>query len=208
MPVKPCEGVVGDTLWGMDIANIKIHALVFAGGLIYIALNTLRNLFIQRGQRALAPVVAFLEVGVFLLAVGQVLTGPPSVTRTLTYAAGFAAGTVVGMLIEQRLAIGNVIARIITQRDAEALIDDLREAGFGLTFVRAQGLSGDVQILYSVMPRRLMSEFLTCVRRHNPKAFVTFEDIRGLTSGWLPPAGPVWPLKQRNEHPTPPTAEG
>ena len=157
-----------------------IAVLIFFGGVAYIALDTVRILFIQRGYRVAAPVLGFLEVIVFLLAVSQVLAGPLSWVRIVAYAAGFGVGTWVGIWIEHRLAMGHVLARVVTQADAEPLVNELRKRRYGITTVAAQGLEGDVRILFSV---------LADVRRHNPGAFVTFEDVRAVSAGWLPPAG-------------------
>lgn len=179
---------MGDPTPGLA-ASWLVPLLVFLGGVAYIALDTVRILFIQRGYRLAAPLLGFLEVIVFLLAVGKVLSGPLSWVLVAAYAGGFAAGTWVGMWIEQRLAMGHVLARVITQADAEDLVGELRRRNYGVTTVAAQGLGGDVRILFSVLARRDMERFLGDVRKHNPGAFVTFEDVRSVSAGWTPPAG-------------------
>lgn len=183
--------------------DLVIAILIFLGGLLYISLDTLRILFVNRGLRMLATLLGFLEVIVFLLAVSQVLSGPLSLLRMLAYAGGFAAGTLIGMLIESRMAMGHLLARVITQVDAEELALALRNRKFGITTIAAQGLDGDVRILFAVISRKAMEDFIATVQEFNPNAFVTFEDVRSVRAGYVPPPSlpQTWRWEQNRPEP-------
>ena len=62
----------------------------------------------------------------------------------LIYAAGFAAGNYVGMLLEARLPFGYKSIRVITTKEVSALPLMLRDEGFGVTISEGMGLKGPV----------------------------------------------------------------
>jgi len=66
------------------------------------------------------------RVFIWIIAIGQIFQNLTNPLNYFAYAAGFGTGNYVGMLVEERLAMGLSSIRIITQRDATNLIDYLR----------------------------------------------------------------------------------
>lgn len=100
-----------DALTSYDLGRLAVPGLIFLGGMTYIAIDTVRIILMNRGFREVAPLLGFVEVVIFLLAVGKVLSGPLSLLNVFAYAAGWAVGTFIGMWMEGRLALGLVVAR-------------------------------------------------------------------------------------------------
>ena len=94
--------------------------------MVVITLATLRTIFIARGMKALAPLLGFFEVSIWLFAIGEVMKNLADWRCSLAFAAGFTAGNFLGILIEQTLALGSVMVRTITPRDPAPLIASLR----------------------------------------------------------------------------------
>ena len=84
------------------------------------------------------------------------------------------------------MAIGSVVIRIITQKDASNLIVLLKEAGFGITHIDAQGAMGMVKIIFTIVRRKDIKPVLNIVSRCNPMSFYTIEDVRGVRKGVFP----------------------
>ena len=95
----------------------------------------------------------------------------------VAYAAGFAAGNYIGMVLDEKLAIGHEMIRVITRLDAGVLIKALRDDGYGVTSVDAMGKNGEVGILYVIVNRKNQKHVIELIQRHNPKAFFTIENI-------------------------------
>jgi uncharacterized protein YebE (UPF0316 family) len=96
-------------------------------------------------------------------------------------------GTYVGMRIEEKLALGFELVRVITRTDARELIRDLREKGYPVTSVSGQGREGEVGILYIILKRKTVGEVIGIIKTFNPNAFYTIEDMRFVSSGrYLP----------------------
>lgn len=104
----------------------------------------------------------------------------------LAYGFGFAMGTYVGLRIEERLAIGVVLLRVITQMDASPLVACLRGEEFGVTCIDAEGKSGKVKIIFVIVNRCDLPRAIGIIRRHNPRAFYSIEDVRGSSQGHFP----------------------
>jgi uncharacterized protein YebE (UPF0316 family) len=160
--------------------------LVFVAELCVVTLSTLRIIFIARGKKALAPVVGFFEVTIWLFAIGQVMQNLNDVGCFLGFAGGFTLGNYLGMLIEKWLALGTVVVRTVTCKDATDLIFELKAAKFGVTSLDAEGSRGPVKIVFTVIPRKELVGVLSIVRRFDPMAFYSVDDIQEAGPGIYP----------------------
>jgi uncharacterized protein YebE (UPF0316 family) len=165
---------------------VIVPLFIFAARICDVTIGTMRIIFISRGMKMVAPVLGFFEVFIWIIAIGQIFQNLTNPLNYFAYAAGFGTGNYVGMLIEERLAMGLALIRIITQRDATNLIDYLRAAGYGLTVIDAQGKQGPGKIILSVIKRKNLPEILDAVQEYNPKAFYSIEDIRYAAEGTFP----------------------
>ena len=125
---------------------IVIPILIFFARIVDVSLGTIRIIYISRGMKLLAPLFGFCEILIWLIAIGQIMQNLTCISYYLAYAFGFASGNYMGIIIEERLAMGKVVLRIITQRDATELIRELRTNGYGVTVVDAWGSTGPVKI--------------------------------------------------------------
>ncbi|MDD1715849.1 MAG: DUF5698 domain-containing protein, partial [Methanolinea sp.] len=122
------EFAVSDDLF----AWVILPLLIFLARICDVSMGTLRVIFIAKGLKKIAPVIGFFEVIIWLLAIGQVMQNISNVASYVAYGGGFAAGTYLGMRVEERLSIGTVVVRVITNRDPGDLISDLRTSGYGV----------------------------------------------------------------------------
>jgi uncharacterized protein YebE (UPF0316 family) len=166
---------------------IILPLLIFSARIVDVTLGTIRIIYISRGLKYLAPIFGFFEVLIWLLAIGQIMQNLTNVVYYIAYATGFATGNFVGIYIEERMAVGTVVVRIITQKDASELIEFLRSEGYGVTSVDAIGMSGPVKIIFMTIRRKNLEEIIQHIRRFNPKAFFSVEDVRFAQEGVFPP---------------------
>lgn len=92
-------------------------------------------------------------------------------------------GNYVGMLIEEKMAMGLVIIRVIPQKDSSLLISFLKEAKFRFTSIDGHGAEGPVDVIFSIIKRKEVEEFTSIIKRFNPKAFYTIEEVKFVSSG-------------------------
>ncbi len=148
------------------------------------SLDTLRVLFIMRGRKGIAWVLGFFQALVFVTAISTVLSNIDNPANLIGYAAGFATGGVVGMWIEEKLAVGYSHIRIISSRRGAAITEKLREAGFAATEVSARGKDGMVTLINCSVLRKHTHQVEKLVHEVDEAAFMTTEDVRPLARGF------------------------
>jgi uncharacterized protein YebE (UPF0316 family) len=121
-----------------------------------------------------------------LLAIGQIMRNLSNFMCYIAYGTGFALGTYMGLLIEEKLALGVLLVRIITQKDAGDLIGALKQANFGVTVVPAFGMTGKVDVIFTVIKRIAVNDVLRIINRFNPMAFYSIENVKEVRKGIFP----------------------
>ncbi len=157
---------------------LVLPLLIFIARITDVTLGTLRIIFISKGKKYLAPLLGFVEIIIWILAITRIFENLNNIACYIAYAAGFAAGNFIGIIVEEKIALGVELIRIITRKEATDLINTLRERGYGITYINATGSQGEVGIIYSVIKRSDLKEFVEFMGRFNPNAFYTIEDIR------------------------------
>lgn len=152
--------------------------LIFCSRVTDVSVSTLRQISVMSGRRKLAPILGIFESLMWLFAISTIMRNLNNVACYVGYSAGFATGIYVGMLFEERLALGKVMVRVITRREVPELIEQLRQSKFGFTFVEGEGKRENVKLIYSVISRHDLPELLAIINSHNPNAFYTVESVR------------------------------
>ncbi len=161
--------------------------LVFLARIIDVSIGTLRIIFVSKGLKNFAAILGFFESLIWLLAVTQVMQNLNSWQTYVAFALGFAAGNYVGVALEERIAIGNMLIRVITRKEADELVNVLWKAGYGVTSVDALGESGPVKLIFTIAKRKNLAKILAIIKKYNPNAFYTIEDMRFVNETYLPP---------------------
>ena len=157
-----------------------LPGLIFISRVTDVTLDTLRIVFISRGNKIVAPILGFFEVLIWLIAITRIMENLDNVTTYLAYALGFAVGNYVGLLVEEKLAIGTQLIRIIGLTNSHLLIETLREKGFGATVIDAKGKNGAVQVIFVITRRKVINQVIGIINHFNPKAFYSIEDVRSV----------------------------
>jgi uncharacterized protein YebE (UPF0316 family) len=102
----------------------------------------------------------------------------------LAYSGGFAIGTMLGMWIESKMALGHVEVHIISPTKGAEVAAKIRKAGYGATILQAQGLEGPVSLINIVVSRKQLPAVLGLVNEIDATSFVTVEDARSVIHGY------------------------
>ena len=161
--------------------------LILLARVMDVSMDTIRVIMVAKGYRNYAPVIGFFQSLIWVITISRVMVNLENWTAYFGYAAGFGLGTYVGMRLEEKLALGHELIRVITKSDATDLINNLRGEGFPVTSVNGQGREGEVGILFIILKRRAIPNVVEIINDYNPKAFYTIEDMRFVRdSNYLP----------------------
>lgn len=161
--------------------------LIFLARICDVSIGTIRIIFVSKGKKYIAPVLGFFEVLIWITAISKIMQNLDNYVNYIAYAAGFATGNFVGMLIEEKLAMGILMIRIFTNERGMELVKTLNNSGFGATTVEAHGAKEKVHLVYSIVHRHELEKVLEVITDFIPKAFFTIEDIKAVNEGIFTP---------------------
>jgi uncharacterized protein YebE (UPF0316 family) len=158
--------------------------VIFLLRVMDMTLDTLRVLMVMRGRKGIAWGLGFFQAAIFILAITRVLSNLNNPLNVIGYAAGFATGNVVGMWIEERLAIGHIHLSIFSPRRGAALVERLRTDGYAVTELSGRGKDGMVSLLHCNILRKNVERVNRIVKEVDEEAFITAEEIRPVRRGY------------------------
>lgn len=170
---------------------VIIPGLIFLARLLDVSMATVRHILANKGMREAVPIIGFFEVLIWLVAITQVMQNLNNIASYLGWAFGFSAGTYLGIVIEEKLALGYQIVRIFTQESSPDIPDILRKQHFGVTTVAARGARGPVDLVFVVTRRSRLPLLLNTLKTHAPNLFFTIEDVRKVDAGFFPKTVPL-----------------
>jgi uncharacterized protein YebE (UPF0316 family) len=162
---------------------VILPIIIFFARICDVTLGTMRIILMSRGKNKISPLLGFFEVLIWILVIGQLVQNIHSPIAYLGYASGFAAGNFIGMWLENRLAFGTYIIRVILSNASMELMDRIHQAGYGVTSVDGQGAVGPVKLIYTVVKRKQVSEVLALIHEITPNAFISIEEVRSTEKG-------------------------
>lgn len=170
----------------LDQYPYLLPVIIFFGRICDVTLGTLRIIFVSKGEKYKAPIFGFFEVFIWIMIISQVLSRANGLISYLSYAAGYAAGNYVGIIIESRIAFGILVCRIYTNREPTTLLAMLSDKGFGATTLEGMGAIKKVYIVEAVVERKAMKDIDRFIAEFDQNTFYTAEDVRIRQKGVFP----------------------
>ncbi len=163
------------------------YVLIFVAKVFEVSLTTVRNVLIIRGEKGKGAIIAFFEALVWVIVISTVLSGDilSDPIRLITYCSAFALGNYVGVIIENKLAIGMAcIQAVIPCTHSDDVLQAMRKQGFGVTQIHAEGKNGAVMVLMIFLKRKSQNEAITLIKQICPSALITLNDVRHMRNGY------------------------
>ena len=168
----------------MSWITLANSLLIFFLRITDVSMGTVRTTMIMRGQRKWAALIGFVEVTIWVLAISRVIGNLDTLWNVIGYSGGFATGTLLGMWIESKLALGFSDLSIVSRTKGIPIAEKIRLAGFGATLIEGSGKSGPVHIVQVITRRKHVGEIIRLVNEIDAMAFVTVEETRQVMRGY------------------------
>ncbi|RAW03133.1 DUF2179 domain-containing protein [Pseudochryseolinea flava] len=156
---------------------VLLPFLIFIARIGDVSINTIRIIYVLGGRRLTATLLGFFESFIWLMAIRQIFEHLDNWICYIAYPAGFASGIFVGMIIEERIAYGKVIVRIITRREITELLSYFKTESLRYTHVNAVGPDGHENLVFTVLERERLESLLVKLKEILPSAFYTVEKV-------------------------------
>ena len=138
-----------------------------------VALWTLRVAQAAAGRRLLAALVGGVEALLFALVFGAVVSALDDPLRIAAYGVGVAAGTLVGIIADERLSPGQSVATVVVDGDGRSAAETLHEMGWPVVGAPADGVRGTVAVLTVVVEDSVLGQLTNDVATSVPDGFMT-----------------------------------
>ena len=161
----------------MNVTVFVTFCLIVLARIIDVSLDTIRMVSVVQGRRAFAAVLGFFESVVYICAVAKVLLNMNQPVYALSYGLGFATGTYLGMVIEQRLAFGKQLVFLLTPKGPE-LAEVLRAGNYRVAELKGRTRDGDLTILSVEIARREAQKMIRLACAVDEQCVVIVNDIR------------------------------
>jgi len=156
--------------------------IIFFARIIDVSLGTIRVNMIVRRKKTIAALVGFVEVMIFISIIVRIIKDIDNIYGTIAYGAGFAVGTIVGIIISEKLSRDLVSVNIISRKYNNEIKELLLKEDFGFTCYKGVGRQSEVEIMNVVCSNSVLSKLSELVHRQDPNAFVVcymLDKIRG-----------------------------
>jgi len=163
------------------------YLFIFVARILDVSLATVRMLLVVRGRRYPAAGIGLLEASIYVGALSRVMKNLDDPWKILAYGLGFASGTIIGSIIEEKLAIGHVALQVIPAEGmAEELLSVLRTAGYGVTVLQGKGMTGPKEVFLVSTDRKTLPRLSSIIEEFAPDSFVTVLETRSVQGGVFP----------------------
>jgi len=161
-----------------------IYAAIFLAKLFEVAITTVRLVLTTRGNRIAASLLAAVEITIWLIVISTVLMGiNEDPLRAVAFGLAFVIGIYLGIILEDKLALGLAQIECIAGYDeAKVVADKFRTLGYGVTTYECEGMDGKKQTLIMKIHRRDVPKAMVILKEYD-HLFVTVTDIRKLSIG-------------------------
>ena len=161
-----------------------IYIFIFLAKLCEVAISTLRYVLTAKGSKYIPAALAGVEITIWIIVTSTVLSKiSEDPLRAVALGLAFVAGVFLGIIIENKLALGLAQIEIIAEYEAARQITDkFRGYGYGVTTFDCEGLDGKKLSVVLKVQRKDVKKTMGVLKEYK-NVFVTVTDIRTLSIG-------------------------
>ncbi|TVX97407.1 DUF5698 domain-containing protein [Cohnella terricola] len=151
----------------------------------YVTMLSVRFILMVKGIRYVAAMMSAVEIGIYVIGFKLVLDNLNNPLNLLIYCLSYGAGVLLGVKIEERLAIGYITVQITTKEEYGDLADLLRAKGYGVTRWAGDGREGRRWVHNVVLPRRRQQQLYRDAIEIDPNCFIVSYEPKAFHGGFM-----------------------
>lgn len=171
----------------IEIINSSIYTIliaIFVINIVYVSLFTIRTVMVLKGFKFIAAGISIFESFIYIVGLGLVLDNLDNIINILVYAIGYATGIMVGLIIEQKLALGYVVVNVTTAEKDKDLPNYFRTLGYGVTHATSYGRDGERTTMQILTPRKYERKLIDTVKEIDDRAFIVSYEPKNISGGF------------------------
>ncbi|MEK3884323.1 DUF2179 domain-containing protein [Paenibacillus sp. PL2-23] len=158
---------------------------IMALQITYVSMLSVRFILMVKGFRYIASMMSAVEIGIYVIGFKLVLDNLDNPVNLLIYCLSYGAGVLLGVKIEERLALGYITVQITTKEEFGELADQLRAKGYGVTRWAGDGLEGRRWVHNVVLPRKRHQQLHRDALAIDPNCFIVSYEPKAFHGGFM-----------------------
>lgn len=161
---------------------------IFFARIMDVSLGTLRTVFTVKGKTLTSGIIAFFEVFIWFIIAREALnTDIKSLWIVISYAGGYATGTIIGTFVANNFINSLISVEVITTQATTENINKIRKEGFGVSIVNTTQtiLDENSKLLYITLNSRNLQKLKTIIKEIDSKAFVVVKESKVVQNGFI-----------------------
>lgn len=161
---------------------------VFCVRILDVSLGTMRTIVTVKGKTKTASLIGFIEVLIWFLVVREALnTDIDSIWIAISYAGGYATGTLIGGFLSNRFIKGNFGVQVILSKNDDSIVNTIRKEGYAVSVLDVRGQDQDKEkyMLFIEIDKRNFNHLRNLIKELDEKAFVVVNETRMVQNGYF-----------------------
>jgi uncharacterized protein YebE (UPF0316 family) len=140
-----------------------------------VSIGTIRTILVVQGRKYLAGFAGSIEVLIWIFAIRFIFQNLNEIPQYIGYALGFGLGNIIGISLEQKIGFGFVQINVISRNHSKEIAEILRKNKYGVTSLPAEGGSGGLSIIVTIIPRKYQQSTMALIESVDKNAFITIQ---------------------------------
>ncbi len=161
---------------------------IFAARIVDVSLGTLRTVFFVKGKVVEPFIIAFFEVLVWYIIAREALnTSGNTILIAISYAGGYATGTLIGSILSNKLIKGYAGVQVVVKENSAKLVTTLRKKGYAVSIIELvndyEGNNKDM--LYIEVSNKKLKELTNLIKKFDSSAFIVVNETKVVQNGLI-----------------------
>jgi len=181
------EQIIEQILGFLTAASALELIFILLAKSIEVSIATIRSILINKGFRRHGTMLSFVEVLLWTFVATRVITGfAEAPVKGIVYSIGFSIGIYLGSRIEGAFAMGRVLIQsIVLKERADSITEYLRQKGYVVTTMNAQGRDSEKKVLMIFANRKGKEEIIAEIKQLDESAMIITNDVSTLRGGTI-----------------------
>jgi uncharacterized protein YebE (UPF0316 family) len=170
------------------VALLFLCIKIFFARITDVTLATLRTVYSVKGKTLLAGLIGFIEATIWFIVVKEALnTNIESPFIVMSYAGGFATGSILGTFVSKRFVNSLIKVEVITSKATPDNVEKIRLEGFGVSVLDIMDNTDDVdkKMLIITLNSKHLEELKRILRHIDRNAFVVVNESKIVQNGFI-----------------------
>ena len=155
--------------------------------ILEISVQSVKTVFMVKGQRIQAAFLGFLECVIWGLVIASIIdTLGDNYLMLFFYCLGYSTGMYIGSVLENKIALGTSSIQLMVKSDnVEKVIEYLNNSNRGFTVLNGKGSKEAMSVVMIVLPRKEVKAVISdIIKLCDKEVFVVSSEVSKFVGGY------------------------